>query len=164
MSVPSAPTPLSRFVDEILNEAIAHARREAVSVYTFALYHDHESAAVSVCIDTEESSRRRVEEMNRYSKRHFAAAVTKGDLDHAALWQANVGRSLSLGDFAMVNVARRDLGRLRVTKSFYVTLVRCVSARESEVLTLSRDPERLVFCCSGADDEVGYVWSGYADE
>jgi len=40
-------------------------------VYTFALYHDHESAAVSVCVDTEANSRRVVAHTNRYNMKHF---------------------------------------------------------------------------------------------
>lgn len=159
----SSPTPLARLVDEILGQAIARARSEAVPIYTFALYHDHESAAVSVCIDTEESSRRCVAQMNRYGKRHFADALRRGDLPAAVLWNANVGRSLALGNFALVNVARRDLGSLRDEDDFYLTLVRSLTHVESAILALSPDPERTLFCCSGADDETQYIWSGFPD-
>lgn len=160
----SPTTPLARLADEILERAIARARDEAVPIYTFALYHDHESAALSVCIDTEESSRRCVARMNRYSKRHFADTLTRGNLAAAELWQANIGRSLSLGSFALVDVARRDLGPIRDDDvDFYVTLVRSLTHAESLVLALSPEPERTLFCCSGAVDEVQYVWSGYAD-
>lgn len=159
----SSATPLARLVNEILGQAIARVRNEAVPIYTFALYHDHESAALSVCIDTEENSRRCVAQMNRYAKKHFADALTRGNLGAAALWRANVGRSLSLGDFALVNMARRDLGPLRDQDDFYLTLVRSLALVESPVLALSPDPERTLFCCSGADDETQYVWSGCAD-
>jgi hypothetical protein len=159
----SSTTPLARLVDEILERAIERARNEAVPIYTFALYHDHESAALSVCIDTEENSRRCVAQMNRYGKKQFADALTRGNLAAAALWKANVGRSLSLGNFALVDVERRDLGPLRNEDDFYLALVRALTLVESPVLALSPDPERTLFCCSGADDETQYLWSGYAD-
>jgi len=162
-ATPSSSTPLARFVDDILERAIAQARSEAVAIYTFALYHDHESAALSVCIDTEESSRRCVAKMNRWAKKHFAQALARGDLAAAQRYRANSGRSLALGNFALMNVARRDLGPLRDEEDFYLTLVRSLARVESQVLALSPDPERLLFCCSGADDETQYFWSAHAD-
>ena len=88
--------------DEVLSNAIDELRECGTRVYTFAFYHDHESAAVSVCVDTEANSRRFVAKSNAYRIRHFAKAVSAGNLKSAALWNANTGRSLSLGDFAMV--------------------------------------------------------------
>ena len=95
--------------DRVLAEAIAVVRREHVRVFTFAFYHDHESHAISVCVDTEESSKRLVASSNAYNQKYFWPAIEKGDLEDAALWTANIGRSLSLGDFAFVNLARTDL-------------------------------------------------------
>src|SRR3712207_5236771 len=105
---------------EVLSNAIEEVRERRTPVYTFALYHDHESAAVSVCVDTEENSLRPVAKSNAYGIKHFAKAVAAGDLKSAALWNANTGRSLSLGDFALVNVARVGLGDVTAGKGFYV--------------------------------------------
>ena len=54
--------------------------------------------------------------------------MAKGDLKDAALWQANVGRSLSLGDFAIVNAARTDIGEVPVDDRFYVLMAQAVVA------------------------------------
>src|SRR3982750_3530417 len=66
--------PDADFFVSVLRDAIAHPRAEAVPVYTFAFYHDHESGAVSVCVDTEASSARQVRATNRYNAKHFRAA------------------------------------------------------------------------------------------
>jgi len=87
---------------EVLESGLGEIESSGLPVFTFAMYHDHESGAVSVCADSEENSARAVASMNAYSAKHFGTAVAKGDLEHAALWQANVGRNLSLGDFAIV--------------------------------------------------------------
>src|SRR4051812_44654210 len=98
-----------RLFDDVLSRAIPEVRAAGIDVFTFSFYHDHESAAVSICVDTEASSIRLVRSQNASSIRHFADAVSRGDLRKAALFKANVGRSLSLGDFEMVNVARTDI-------------------------------------------------------
>jgi hypothetical protein len=59
----------------------------------------------------------------------------------------------------LVNVARTDLGRIRPDDRFYLAMIRAVRAREPEIVALARDPERLLFCASSADDEVGYQWT-----
>ena len=147
------------FLDAVLSEAIEVARRESVPLYTFAFYHDHESAAVSVCMDTEANSTRSVVLSNAWSNGHFRKAIDAGDLKQASLFQANVGRSLSLGDFALVNVARRSLpAEFRINKQFYLLMLRCVIQREVQLSRLSPLPDRLLFCCSGPQDEVAYVW------
>ncbi|TDP61420.1 hypothetical protein [Roseateles toxinivorans] len=46
----------SKLFSEVLANAISEVKRRQVPVFTFALYHDHESKAVSVCVDTEENS------------------------------------------------------------------------------------------------------------
>jgi hypothetical protein len=150
----------SSLFEAVLEAALREVAARALPVFTFALYHDHESAAVSVCVDTEESSARAVASMNRYNMGYFAKAIAKGDLKAAGLWQANIGRSLSLGDFALVNAARTPLGPVAVNEEFYLSMVKAVMAVQQQVLSLSPHPERLVFACSGADDEVAYVWSG----
>ena len=152
-------TPLQSLFFGVLDEAIGELKREKVPVYTFAFYHDHESAAVSVCADTNESSARCVHSSNRYGMKYFAEAIRKGDLEAAGRWQANVGRSLSLGDFARVNLARRDLGRAKVTAKFHLTMIQCVVERQARIVKLAPEPLDLLFTCSTADDEVGVVWA-----
>jgi hypothetical protein len=143
----------------VLDKAISDIQARQLPVFTFALYHDHESAAVSVCVDTEESSNRAVQSMNRFNMKYFLKAVGAGDLHQAALWQANVGRSLSLGDFALVNVARTPLGSIEVNDRFYIDMVQAVIAKQAEIAALAPHPAHLVFASSGAEDEVAYVWS-----
>lgn len=143
----------------VLQRALAEVRDHAIPVYTFALYHDQESAAVSVCVDTQESSAKLVASSNRHSMKYFAEAVAEMDLKAASLWQANVGRSLSLGDFALVNVARTDLGKIKSNEAFYVTMIESVIAVQEEVAALAPDPGLLLFACPGPNDEVEYVWS-----
>ena len=145
--------------DRVLADAITAVRRERIRVFTFAFYHDHESRAVSVCVDTEESSKRLVASSNAYNQKYFWPAIEQGDLDDAALWTANVGRSLSLGDFALVNLARTDLPRGKITKDFYLEMVRALSAKEEEIVSLAASRESLLFCASGADEEVALTWA-----
>jgi hypothetical protein len=147
------------FFDQVLAEAVAAVRREGISVYTFAFYHDHESHAVSVCVDTEESSKRLVASSNAYHQKYFWPAIENGDLEHAALWTANPGRSFSLGDFALVNLARTDLPRGEIPKDFYVEMVRALHAKEAEIVALAQSPASLLFCTSGADDDVALTWA-----
>jgi hypothetical protein len=152
-------TDADRLFDDVLSRAIAEVRDRGTDVYTFAFYHDHESAAVSVCVDTEVSSARSVVGQNLFRTKHFATAVAEGNLRRAALFGANTGRNLSLGDFALVNVARTDLGRVRPDDHFYLAMIRAVRRREREIVALTSDPLRLLFCASSADDEVGYLWT-----
>jgi hypothetical protein len=149
----------NRLFEDVLSGAIPEVRVAGIDVVTFALYHDHESSAVSVCVDTEASSARLVRSQNAFNTRYFADAVTKGDLRTAALFQANVGRSLSLGDFELVNVARTDLNGIRPDEGFYLSMIRSLRRREGEIARLARDPQRLLFCASSADSEVGYLWT-----
>jgi hypothetical protein len=155
-----AATVAEQLFEDVLSRAISEVRGRGIDVFTFAFYHDHESAAVSVCVDTEASSAKLVLSQNAFSMRYFADAVAKGDLRKAALFQANPGRSLSLGDFEMVNVARTDLNGIQADDAFYLSMIRSLRRRESEIIPLSQDPHRLLFCASSANSEVGYVWTG----
>jgi len=127
--------------------------------FTFAMYHGHESGAVSVCADSEESSARAVASMNAYNAKQFAAAVAKGDLTDAALWREYIGRSLSLGDFAIVNAARTKFGEVPIDAQFYVLMAQAVVAIQDRAAVLAPQPDRLVLACSGPDDEVALVWA-----
>lgn len=147
------------FFEAVLKAAIAEVKLKNLSVFTFAFYHDHESDAVSVCVDTEENSLRSVQSMNEYNSRHFLKAVGEGNLQDASLWQANFGRSLSLGDFAMVNVSRADIEESVIDERFHLLMVQAMVAVQNEIATLSQNPERILLACSSDDSEVGYVWS-----
>jgi hypothetical protein len=142
----------------VLKFSLEQLEAKPIPVFTFALYHDHESHAVSVCVDTEENSLRSVEQMNQFNMKHFMAAVAAGDLAKAGSWQANIGRSLSLGDFRNVNLARTKIEG-NVDDNFYLSMVRTVIAHQDQIATLAPKPERLVFACSGPNDEVRYVWA-----
>lgn len=147
----------SLFVN-VVDRALAEARSRSIRVYTFAFYHDHESAAVSVCVDTQDNSERVVRGINAYNSKHFFEAVETRDLKMAALWQANTGCSLSLGDFAAVNLARTELpGNLRGVD--YCAMVHAVMVRHEEVRLQSLDPSRTLLACSGPEEEVALVWS-----
>lgn len=150
---------ISQVTATVLKAAIDCLRKDGVRVFTFALYFDHESHAISVCADTKENSTRVVREINAYNGNHFHRLVATGDLSSAALWQANIGRNLSLGDFSRKNLARTSVSGVQKGDAFYLQLVRAVVAVEAQVLELTTEPESVVFVCSGEHDEVAYVWS-----
>jgi hypothetical protein len=155
--------PLDGVFDEVISRAIAEIRKSRLPLYTFAFYHDHESAAVSVCADTAESSSDAVAASNAFDRKYFVEAVESGDLKDIAMWKANHGRSLSLGDFAKVNLARTDLdASIRTGKDFYLAMIRAVMSREPEIARLAKHPKQLIFCCSGPKDEVAFIWSSTA--
>lgn len=72
-------------MDNTIDQGLAEAARRDLAIHTFALYYDHESPAISVCIDTAESSRRKVADINAYNRKYFEEAVAAGDLKTAAL-------------------------------------------------------------------------------
>ncbi len=146
-------------LSKTISAGLEHARKHSVPVYTFALYYDHESPAVAVCIDTEENSRRVVSDINRYNNKYFLKYAASGDLKEAALWQANIGRNLSLGDFAFVNVGRTELELEKPNDEFFASLLQALVAHQEQVAKLATDRDRLLLCCSSQDDEVGFVWS-----
>lgn len=151
--------PQSYLASQVIVEAVSLMRAQAFPLFTFALYFDHESEALSVCADTEENSSQTVTAINRYNAKHFHRYVAEGDIQMAKLWQANLGRSLSLGDFSMVNLARTPASGVAQSDEFFLSLVRSVIAHEATILALSPAPERVVFACSGMTDEVAFVWS-----
>ena len=151
---------LDNFLEGVMQTALSELLGSPVPVHTFAFYHDHESGAVSVCVDTKESSLRLVRQSNQWSMKYFAQHLKDGSWEDVCLFQANIGRSLSLGDFARVKLARTLLPANTVTdRSFYLAMARALIAHQQEVLTLAPVPEDVVFCCSSPDSEVGLVWS-----
>ena len=143
----------------MIRAAIGEAEKRDLRIYTFALYFDHESPALAVCMDTKENSRLRVREQNNYSAKYFLKFIGDRDIERAARWQANVGRNLSLGDFAVVNVAREEVGPIELSAEDCLGLIERVLAHESAIRKLADDADELVFCCTSPSDEVGIVWS-----
>jgi hypothetical protein len=153
----------SEHAAKVIESAILEIRDQSVPLYTFALYYDHESDALSVCADTKENSARTVRRVNSYNARHFRRAIVDGDLATARMWHSNVGRSLSLGDFALVNVGRLELQGTNPEESFFVDLLRTLAAYESQLRALAPEPEDLILACSGVAEEVAYVWAPPSD-
>jgi len=143
----------------VLKSALIEIREKSFPIYTFALYHDHESAEISVCADTLENSAKFVVSSNNYRMKYFSDAIIDNDLKAASLWQANIGRSLSLGDFVLQNVARTELGKIRPNKVFYLNMIKSIMAMQDEIASLSLDPKLLLFASSGPNYEVECVWS-----
>ena len=154
---------LPSIADEVLSKAIAEVKAKRIPVFTFALYFDHESEALSVCVDTEDNSARTSASINVYNAKHFHGAIQQSDLRMAHLWQANVGRSLSIGDFVLVNAARTEVLGIDQDEALFLQLVRSLVAREFDVLNLAPSREKLIFACSGLNSEVEYVWSAKSD-
>lgn len=153
------PSDLFDTADRVIRAALDEAAKGGLRIYTFALYFDHESPALSVCIDTKENSLRQVSEQNAYAAKYFHKCIGAGDLEQAVLWQANVGRNLSLGDFARVNVARTGVALAKLSEGDCLGLIRCVMAHEGEVRELAEIAAELVFCCTSPTDEIGIVWA-----
>lgn len=137
---------------------VALSKASGINIFTFALYQDHESGFVSVCLDTKENSELQLAESNAYSMKHFRRAIESAQLEEARLWQANVGRNLSLGDFEAVNIAELEIGDHVINDSFYLDMVRAIQGKAPNVLRQSSHKNSLLFCCSTEDDEVGLVW------
>ena len=143
----------------VLEEAISALRQKKIDVYTFALYFDHESPAISVCADTAVNSAITVQQINTYNRKYFDLAVASGDLRTASLWCANIGRSLALGNFAVKNLARTSIDVAEVGEDFYRDILRALFNAEDKVTTLTGSKASLLLCCSGPSDEVEFCWS-----
>ena len=153
------PSDIQSIADQVIRAALNEAAKDKFRIYTFALYFDHESPAISVCLDTKENSIRQVSEQNAYSAKYFQKLIAAGYTEQATLWQANVGRNLSLGDFARVNIARTPVAQAELSEDDYLGLIRCVMAHEHEIRGRAEFADELVFCCASPTDEVGMVWA-----
>ncbi len=142
--------------ESLIDEALLKVK--GIDIFTFAIYHDHESGFVSICIDTKENSEKQVVESNKYSMKYFRRLISEGDLDSATLWQANIGRNLSLGDFQFVNVVEKELNEIEPDTEFYLTMVKALLNKSSLILLNSTHGNSLLFCCSTANEEVGLTW------
>ncbi|MBN1478486.1 hypothetical protein JXA47_17165 [Candidatus Sumerlaeota bacterium] len=67
------------FHDGVVKAALEELRADPIPLHTFALYHDHESAAVSVCADIRESSTKGVHSQNRFMMKYFPEHIREGE-------------------------------------------------------------------------------------
>jgi hypothetical protein len=101
--------------------------------------------------------------INLYNRKYFDKAVSAQDLKSAALWLGNVGRSLSLGDFYLVDLGRDDFGSdFKPDQTLFPTIIERLIAAEEEIVKRSSDRSLLLFCCSGPNSEVEYWWGAVA--
>lgn len=153
---------LDKLVKSVLQRALLELENAGADVYTFALHHDSEHGALSVCADTATNSRRVLRKINRQSMKRFAAAVRKRDLEEALVWQAAVGRNLAPRDFAWTDLARRSLGRYKRAPLLHATMLQSALQFSPQVAALTSDREALLFTCSNVEEEVGFVWTADA--
>ena len=150
-----------RMASEVLDEAIGVCTSDEIDLFTFSFYLDHESRAVSVCIDTDENSFAQVREQNRRTGARFAELMADPEAGDVALWQPNLGRNTSLGDFTYVNLARRAYVFPHSHRSVSDALLRTLFERQAEIVSLSRRPDQLLLSASTPDDEFGICWFPY---
>lgn len=155
-------SPLDTLLSSVLARAIDELKKARADVYTFSLCHERDRGAVAVYADSEANARRVVRELNRASMKRFAKAVRKRDLDEALMWQASVGRSLTLSDFAWKALARRPLGKLKNSPELHEAMLLATMQCAPLVAPLASDPEALLFTCSTADEDVGLIWTADA--
>jgi len=144
---------------KLVFEGLRKAKSRNLDIYTFALYHDHESHVATVCIDTMESSNRSVLSSNDFAKKNFTKAIEACDLVGAGLWNANGGRSFALGNFALVNASEIDVPRKPEIPGFYLDMVLSIEEMKDLILMQSSHGRNLLFCCSTEESEVGLIWS-----
>lgn len=143
-------------------EQLIHTALSAESqlnIYTFALHYDPMTDCVSVCIDSKSNSDHQVREQNAYNMQFFKKILEQGNLNEAALWQANVGRNLILGDFRAVNIAETPVAIDQVDHKFYLDMAQVLVAQADLIASHSRHGSELLFCSSTVQDEVGLIWS-----
>jgi hypothetical protein len=155
-------TELQTWLSGILECAIDELHSQRADVHTFAFCVEAGGRAVSVYADSETNARRVVHALNRASMKRFVRAVQKRDLDEASMWQASVGRNLSLRTFAWKTLARRALGKHSQAPELHHAMLLAALQHTPRVLELSSAPERVLFTCSTPDEEVGLIWTADA--
>ena len=99
--------------------------------------------------------------MKKWSADQFLRCYRAGDIEAAASHgrRAAAVRSLSLGDFVLRNLAWNKFSKPKNYKNFALAIVSALERNFDEIASAAVQTENLVFCCSGKDDEVQYVWS-----
>ena len=144
--------------DMIIDKALNILFDKKVDIYTFALYYDHESHAVEVCADTIYNSQRAVRASNAFRREQFFSAIEQKDLESAASWNSNMGRSFSLGDFQYSMLGWEPMQAPNNSAPFYRAMVQALIRNSHKIAALTRQPEQLVLCCSTKNNEVGLFW------
>jgi hypothetical protein len=150
---------MNKIASTVISATLNEAKSRCISIYTFALYYDHESSAISVCIDTIENSKRSVRGQNIRNNEYFFDYVAQGDLESAARWKSNIERNTEVGDFAYINLQRQELASKRSGRKFFIGLLETLISYQEAIAELATNKENLVFCCSGPNYEVEYIWS-----
>lgn len=70
---------LDTVLASVLERALAELTNARADVFTFSFCHERDSGVVAVYADSEASSRRVVQALNRSSMKRFAKAVQKRD-------------------------------------------------------------------------------------
>ncbi len=148
---------MKKFFDDMIDESLRKFNKEK-SIYTFAFYHDHESDAVSICIDTEDNSMKKVSESNENTKKYFYSFLEQGDMDSLKLWNFQTGRNFSLGDFSLVNIVYKNIEKELISPSIYLEMIKSIERNKSKILKYSKNPEKVFFYCSSESNEVQYIW------
>lgn len=143
--------------EQIIQSALA--TESQIDIYTLALHYDHHAQTASVCIDSKANSDQQVREQNAYNLEFFKRIVADGNLNEAALWQANSGRNLNLADFRAPNISEYAIAEAEVDHSFYVAMVQAIIDQADNIAAHSSHGGDLLFCASTAHAEVGLIWS-----
>ena len=150
-------------LDGVVERALAEVAHRCIKIHTIALCHDFQGQTVSVYVDTRDNSEQQVREENRYSMKHCLHAIEIGSLREATSWQANVGRNLSLGDFAARDLARTEIppGLLfwRTPRVAIMSMAQALMRFQDEIRRLSLDPVHTLLACSGRQEDVEFVWA-----
>lgn len=144
---------------KIIFDALRKVDIRNVDIYTFCLYHDHESHIVSVCIDTLENSKRSAISSNEYRKKYFHRYLEEGDIGKAQRWNASGGRSFSLGDYSYKNISEIDTHPDLENDGMYISMFQAISEMSELISRQSTHGKELVYCCSTKDSEVGLIWT-----
>ncbi len=144
---------------DLIYAALQKVAKANIDIYTFAIYHDHESGFVSICIDTKENSKNTILNANSFIKEQFQLAIENDDLDRAADWQTSGGRSFELGSFRHKNIDDIRVPINPKRKSFYLDMVKAVQEMSELIARHSSHGKNLLFCSSTSKREVGLVWS-----
>lgn len=150
---------LKDLLETILNKALQTVEDKKIDIYTIAFYHDHESKAVSICIDTKENSQEKVISQNKWSMKYWRKTFEEKNLNSLALWSANRGRNISLGDFQLVNLEYTALGSFKGGKTLYLTMMQTLLDNQERIVLNTSDKDNLLFITSGPNDEAEFMWS-----
>lgn len=148
---------IARAIDEISSRGFAG------QIVTFALYFEQEGAVLSVCADTLDNSLAKQEKARNWSYQYLSESIDNGDLAKAALFNHSVGRSLSLGDFTLRNLAEHALEpddeTHDMSQSFFVALAQGLHRNAGVCLSICDSKQPTVLACSTHNDEVGLMWT-----